>query len=108
MTTSSGARGRITFVCTCEDTMPIDGRAVARGCGTTAGGEMRGAEQLCQAQLDRFLAALEEGRPVAVACTAQAPLFAEAAEDAGFADPLDFVNIRETAGWSDEAKAAGP
>ncbi|WP_270936128.1 4Fe-4S binding protein, partial [Falsiroseomonas oryzae] len=93
-----------TFVCSCEDTMPLDGRAVARGCK----GEMRSAEQLCGAQLDRFLAALGEGRPVTVACTAQAPLFEQEAEEAGFAAPLAFVNIRETAGWSDEAKAAGP
>jgi ferredoxin len=93
-----------TFVCSCEDTMPLDGRAIARGCK----GEMRTAEQLCGAQLDRFLAALGEGRPVTVACTVQAPLFRQEAEEAGFAPPLAFANIRETAGWSDEAKAAGP
>ncbi|MGG5807856.1 4Fe-4S dicluster domain-containing protein [Falsiroseomonas sp. CW058] len=108
MTTTSGASGRITFVCSCEDTMPIDGRAVARGCARAGDGEMRGAEQLCGAQLDRFLAALGEARPVTVACTAQAPLFAQEAEEAGFARDLSFVNIRETAGWSAEAKAAGP
>ena len=84
--------------------MPLDGRAIARGCK----GEVRGAEQLCLAQLDRFLAALGEGRPVTVACTAQAPLFRQEAEEAGFDQPLGFVNIRETAGWSSEAKAAGP
>jgi ferredoxin len=94
-----------TFVCSCEDTMPLDGRAIARGC---QGGEVRTAEQLCLAQLDRFMAALAEGRPLTVACTAQAPLFRQEAEDAGFAAPLSFVNIRETAGWSDEARAAGP
>jgi ferredoxin len=104
MSTTHPASGRITFVCSCEDTMPLDGRAVARGCG----GEMRMAEQLCQAQLDRFLSALGEARPVTVACTAQAPLFAQEAEEAGFAAPLSFVNIRETAGWSAEAKGAGP
>ncbi|MGG5818345.1 4Fe-4S dicluster domain-containing protein [Falsiroseomonas sp. HW251] len=93
-----------TFVCTCEDTMPLDGRVIARGCK----GELRTAEQLCLAQLDRFTAALAEGNPVTVACTAQAPLFRQEAEEAGFAAPLSFVNIRETAGWSDEARAAGP
>jgi ferredoxin len=108
MSTSTGGTGRITFVCSCEDTMPIDGRAVARGCARAAGDEMRGAEQLCGAQLDRFLAALGEARPVTVACTAQAPLFGQEAEEAGFDRPLSFVNIRETAGWSAEAKAAGP
>jgi ferredoxin len=89
--------------------MPLDGRAIARGCQRGGQpGEVRAAEQLCQAQLDRFLSALGEGKPVTVACTAQAPLFQQEAEAAGFAGPLDFVNIRETAGWSNEAKAAGP
>ncbi|MFC3026668.1 MULTISPECIES: 4Fe-4S dicluster domain-containing protein [Roseomonadaceae] len=105
MTPRPMASARITFACTCEDTMPLDGRVIARGCG---GGAPRMAEQLCQSQLDRFLAALGEGVPVTVACTAQAPLFAEVAEDAGFTGPLDFVNIRETAGWAREAKAAAP
>ncbi len=87
--------------------MPLDGRAIARGCRRGGEqGEVRTAEQLCLAQLDRFRAALAEGGPVTVACTAQAPLFAQEAEAGG--NPLTFVNIRETAGWSDEAKAAGP
>ncbi|MBW8271431.1 4Fe-4S dicluster domain-containing protein [Caldovatus aquaticus] len=98
-------QGRIVFVCSCEDTMPLDGRALARGCG----GEVRTAEQLCLAQRDRFLAALREGRPLTVACTAQAPLFREEAEAAGAGDAsLAFANVREHAGWSDEARDAGP
>ncbi|SFK90786.1 4Fe-4S dicluster domain-containing protein [Falsiroseomonas stagni DSM 19981] len=104
MTTSAATNGRTTFVCSCEDTMPLDGRAIARGCATAP----RQAEQLCQAQLDRFLAALAEDRPITVACTAQAPLFQQEAEAAGFTRDLGFVNIRETAGWSEDAKAAGP
>ncbi|MCA3347268.1 MAG: 4Fe-4S ferredoxin, partial [Roseomonas sp.] len=98
-------KGRIALVCSCEDTMLLDGKALARGCG--AGVEIRGAEQLCLAQLDRFEAALATGRPLTIACTAQAPLFTQEAEAAGAATPL-FVNIRETAGWSAEGKQAGP
>ncbi|MBR0679370.1 4Fe-4S dicluster domain-containing protein [Roseomonas eburnea] len=99
----SGTDGRIALVCSCEDTMRLDERAIARGCRA----ELRTAEQLCQAQLDRFMAALATGRPLTVACTAQAPLFAQEAEEAQAATPT-FVNIREHAGWSDEGKAAGP
>ena len=88
---------RITFVCSCEDTMRLDGRALARGCAAQ-GAELRTAEQLCRAQLDRFMAALGEGRPVTVACTQEAPLFAQEAEAAGSAAPLTFVNVREQAG----------
>ncbi|WP_207539193.1 4Fe-4S binding protein [Sabulicella rubraurantiaca] len=95
---------RLNFVCSCEDTMDLDGRAIARGCG----GEVRTAEQLCRAQLDRFLAAMGESRPVTVACTQEAPLFAQEAEETGFRHPLDFVNVREHAGWSAEGRDAGP
>lgn len=93
---------RIALVCSCEDTMILDGRAIARGCGA----ELRTAEQLCQAQLDRFMAALATGRPLTVACTAQAPLFVQEAAEAQAPAPV-FVNIREHAGWSREGKAAG-
>ncbi len=87
--------------------MPLDGRALARGCAAQ-GTELRMAEQLCRSQLDRFLAALGEGRPVTVGCTQEAPLFAQEAEAAGSAAPLAFVNLREQAGWSAEAAQAGP
>ncbi|MES2711736.1 MAG: 4Fe-4S binding protein, partial [Pseudomonadota bacterium] len=95
---------RVVFVCSCEETMPVDAAAIARGCG----GRVREAEQLCAAQLDRFMAALGEGVPVTVGCTAMAPVFTEAAEDAGSTAPLAFADIREMAGWSRDAKRAGP
>jgi ferredoxin len=98
---------RIAFVCSCEDSMPLDGRALARGCAAR-GTELRSAEQLCRGQLDRFLAALETGRPITVACTQEAPLFIQEAEAAGATAPLAFVNVREHAGWSAEAAEAGP
>lgn len=84
--------------------MTLDGTAIAKGCGA----EPRLAEQLCRSQLDRFLAALGEDRPVTVACTQEAPLFAQEAEDAGFRRALDFVNVREHGGWSSKGRAAGP
>lgn len=76
-----------------------------RACATQ--GEVRGAEQLCRSQLERFQAALAEGRPLTVACTQEAPLFAQEAELAGFGAGLAFANIRETAGWSREGAQAG-
>ena len=43
-----------------------------------------------------------------VACTQEAPLFAELAEQAGAKHELQFVNIRETAGWSKESGLRTP
>lgn len=87
---------RLAFVCSCEDTMAPDLAVIRRGC---PGVEIRGAEQLCRAQLDRFQAALADARPITVACTQESAVFAQEAEGRA----IDFVNIRETAGWGREA-----
>jgi len=89
------------LICSCEDTMPLDGSAVGRGC---RGAEVATARQLCRAELEKFRAAAAGGEPLIVGCTQEAPLFSEVA---GSAD-VTYANIRETAGWSKDAHAAGP
>jgi ferredoxin len=84
--------------------MPLDGDAVRRGCR----GEPTTATQLCRAQLDRFRAIAAEDTPLTVACTQEASLFSEVAAESGRASPIQFVNIRESAGWSSEAARTGP
>jgi len=97
-------RGRRVLVCDCEKTMPLAAEALAEACHKAgAEGELELNTQLCRAQLDNFERALEAGEPVLVACTQEAPLFAEVAGELGSEIPLAFLNIRETAGWSDEA-----
>ena len=64
--------------------------------------------QLCGAELDRVRPALGQAGEVTIACTAQAPLFREAAEDAGDVASVSFVNIRETAGWASEGPQGRP
>ena len=91
------------MICSCELTMPLDVAAIGRGCG----GKITQANQLCGLELDRFRKALTDGAPITVACTQEAPLFREVAENSPQAE-LTFVNIRETGGWSNEAAAAGP
>jgi ferredoxin len=97
------AEDRIVLMCSCEDTMPLADGTVRKAC---RGAEVKTARQLCRAELDHFRNAAATGRPVTVACTQEAPLFAEAAGEA--ADRMLFANIRETAGWSQDAGAAGP
>ncbi|WP_252511116.1 4Fe-4S binding protein [Phreatobacter aquaticus] len=96
--------GGTTFVCSCEETMPLHGETVARACLT----KVRTADQLCRKELDLFKAVIGQGGDVTVGCTQEAPLFQETAEEMGFAGRLTFANVREQAGWSSEAKAAGP
>src|SRR6266487_2888003 len=89
------------LICSCEDTMPLDGSAVQRGC---RGAEVSTARQLCRAELEKFRAAAAGGGPLIVGCTQEAPLFSEVA----VAFKITYSNIRETAGWSKDAHAAGP
>ncbi len=96
-------RPRNVLICSCEDTMPLDAAAVKRGC---RGAAVTTGRQLCRAELDKFRAAAGSGAPLTVGCTQKAPLFSELAASAD-AD-IRYVNIRETAGWSKDAAAAGP
>jgi ferredoxin len=93
---------RKVLICSCEDTMPLDAEAVRRAC---RGADVMTGRHLCRSELERFRAAAQNG-DITVACTQEAPLFREVAAETQ-AD-LSFVNIRETAGWSADAKAAGP
>jgi ferredoxin len=92
------------LICSCEDTMPLDAEAVRRGCRAS----VSTANHLCRAEIDRFRAAAAEGNPLIVGCTQEAPLFSEVAAEQKQPPALAFVNLRETAGWSSQARNAGP
>ncbi len=89
------------LICSCEDTMPLDKSAVERGC---RGANVLTTRQLCRAELEKFRTAAADGESLIVGCTQEAPLFSKTAGDAD----VIYANIRETAGWSKDADAAGP
>ena len=98
------ATGRTILVCSCEGTMPLDADAISHGCGT----KPRAAEALCRRQLDIFKTALATGDHLTIGCTQEQPLFEETAAELGREAGIAFVNLRESAGWSNDAMAAGP
>jgi ferredoxin len=91
---------RKIFLCSCEQTMPLDPERVAAACRAN----VETAHQLCRAELNRARQALGAGDPITIGCTQEAPLFGEVAGEAD----VTFVNVRETAGWSKAAASAGP
>jgi ferredoxin len=91
---------RQIILCSCENTMPLDADAVRTACRA----QVTTANHLCRAEIGKFRSALAQGLPLTVACTQEAPVFTELAGDA----PVSFTNVRETAGWSTDAHAAGP
>lgn len=96
--------GRRCLLCTCEGTIPLDAAALARALGSAEPPAM--FDRLCRGQLETFRDAVASGEPVLVACTQETPLFGETAGEAR--ERTSFTNIRERAGWSAEAAAAGP
>lgn len=86
------------LICNCERTMSLNGKALKSALGLSEEPVIH--SQLCRAQIDIFERAASTGRPVLTACTQEAPLFREVAQEKGDAD-LRFVNIRERAGWCD-------
>src|SRR5262245_26569278 len=92
-------------ICNCNRTMALDAKALARA--LKLGSPVRMHTELCRKEVASFQEALKDEACV-VACTQEAPLFSELAESAKSATRLDFINIREHAGWSKEGAQATP
>ena len=84
--------------------MPLDMAGLQRACPSLT---LTGARQLCGAELDLFRQEAADGR-LTIACTQQQPQFEDIAAEGQLGAELTFVNIRETAGWSDAARDATP
>ena len=64
---------------------------------------------LCRREAGAFQQAIKSGQDVVVACTQEQRLFAELGQQTeGAVSPIRFVNIRETGGWSRDARQATP
>src|SRR5947209_5956606 len=92
------------LICSCGDTMPIDAESARHGC---PGARVTTARELCRAELSKFGTAVSAGVPLIVGCTQEQPLFAEIAGNHEGGADIRCVNLRENAGWSDEAANAG-
>jgi len=92
-------------LCNCNRTMALDAKGLARALGLRSPITIH--SELCRREVAAFNATLQGGECL-VACTQEAPLFAELAEHCSTKAELKFVNIRETAGWSGESRQATP
>ncbi len=98
-------KNRSLLVCDCEQTMDIDSGGL-KSC-FAATGELTVFSHLCRTQIEAYDRAVESDEPLLVACTQEAPLFREIADEKGGRDII-FANIRELAGWSKAKKKALP
>ena len=94
--------------------MPLDGPGLIKALGPEAGAGLATVHTtLCRREAGAFQRAAKSGDDLLVACTQESRLFLELnAQTEGAAGlqerPIRFVNIRETGGWSKDAKAATP
>ncbi len=91
--------------------MPLDGPALQRALGPAAADGLELVHTLlCRREAGAFQRAAKSGEDLVVACTQEQRLFldlnAETEGAPGVQErPIRFVNIRETGGWSKEARA---
>lgn len=94
-----------TLICDCNKTMPLQAKAL----GTALNEELPLHTSLCRREAASFQKAVQGSGEVVVACTQESRLFSELAQHTeGAVAPLKFVNIRETGGWSRDAREAMP
>ena len=98
-------RDKTLKLCNCNRTMPLDAKQLAAA--LKSGSPITIHTELCRKESAAFQQVLGDA-DVLVACTQEAPLFAQLADGAGSQANLKFVNIRELAGWSAEGKQAMP
>ena len=99
--------GKELLICNCENTMTIDGKKIGESLGGK--GDLSIASHLCRKQLEKFEIAASHGAPLMVGCTQEAPLFLDCVSEADTESlNIDFFNIRETAGWSEDGRKQKP
>lgn len=85
--------------------MPLDPKALGRALDEN----LTLHSTLCRREAGAFQQAVKTGDEVVVACTQEKRLFAELGQQTeGAISPIRFVNIRETGGWSKDARSAMP
>jgi len=97
--------GKTLKVCSCNRTVALDAKALSAALKLKA--PLQVHDQLCRRDAAAFQAALGD-QDVIVACTQEASLFGELAAGAGSHANVQFVNVREAAGWSDERAKTMP
>ena len=110
-----------TLICNCNQTLPLDAPALKRALARTPGASIEGLDTthtlLCRREAAYFQRAAKDttasGDELLGACTQESRLFLELNQEtegaAGVQErPIHFVNIRETAGWSQQGAQATP
>jgi heterodisulfide reductase subunit A-like polyferredoxin len=101
-----GIHSKNLLICNCNKTMPLDAKALGRALQAKTPVVVH--HELCRHQASALEAELKQGGDMLIACTQEAPLFSELAQQIDPNAEVSFVNVREQAGWSTDAGKATP
>ena len=94
-----------TLICDCNQTQPLDPKALSQSLSEP----LTLHTALCRREASAFVQAVQGTDDVVVACTQEQRLFGDLAVEAqAKTSVIKFANIRETGGWSSDAKNASP
>lgn len=94
-----------TLICDCNQTQPLDPKALSQSLSEP----LTRHTALCRREASAFVQAVQGTDDVVVACTQEQRLFGDLAVEAqAKTSVIKFANIRETGGWSSDAKNASP
>ena len=93
------------LICNCENTMNLDATKLRTALDLDDAPTIH--THLCRSQIESYNSSLNSEDVLLVACTQEAPLFRELAEETGRPTP-NFVNIRERAGWTSQENDVHP
>lgn len=93
------------FLCSCNGTAALDAASLAHALGEKQ--PLTVYRDLCRNHAAEVADALGQNPEIVVGCTQEATLFDQIAEPDAL-QRLRFVNLREHAGWSEEADSATP
>ena len=97
-------RQKTIRLCDCNGTMRLDADRIASA--LRLGEPLAVATSLCRRQVDGFVGGLDSEVTTLVACTQEAALFRDLADEAGSTGGIEFTNIRELAAWSKQGDDA--
>ncbi len=101
--TNGGNMGKRLILCDCSGSQPVDGKALENTCGLPCS---RVYSTLCTTQIGEAAKEIAKGGAV-IACLQERDLFEELADEIQAEMPA-FIDIRDRAGWSDEAPKSTP
>lgn len=107
MSKNAARPGRdVVFVCSCEKTFHPDTAGIAEAFGE--GAQVIACDHLCGAERDRLVTVAATAPNLTIACRQEENAFRDILEELSFGGTSQFVDIRDSAGWSSEGKEAQP